>query len=550
MKPLRLSLTWNRCVAASLAINGLAIGALGTGHLVAPASAKGEKVAKAEAKPPTRLMEIRMEKAPPEMGATPQSKKESGGESGSDGSDEEGGEVSTAGRTSPGGTKSGKTRPALGRGNRGGGGRTTGSGGTAKTPPSGNFGHKTLTPPKPHVVPRMSGVVDLRNVHLKGTTSADPKLLAKHQPPNRILGKSEVKVIGKATSLPACVGAVGGNTIMGGKMTVLLGKGIDIKGTKYCAPGGVPGIPGGGASNGQASQGQRANGASRGTATLAGTPRSSGTALKGGGEGKGAGAVDYREGRIADKVAFGPARANGPVRNLDDRPWISYGHRSGGKRMGGPETDLHLPAAPSDPTEREHPVSSPTSGAQGKGFTVRGARSPFEPAPLSVGSHSEQGTIPWGPDSAKRRRHGLKGDYYLGNQFESYRFTRVDPNIDFIWTNQVVDPRMPTRQPFSVRWTGTIKPDFSETYTIYTSSDDGVRLWIDGRLVIDNWTEHAPQEDVVRVPLQGGREVPIRLEYFEVDGLQIQVIKLYWESPSQPKVYIPTRSLFPPKPSG
>jgi hypothetical protein len=48
---------------------------------------------------------------------------------------------------------------------------------------------------------------------------------------------------------------------------------------------------------------------------------------------------------------------------------------------------------------------------------------------------------------------------------------------------------------FSVRWVGTVQPPTSGNYTFYTESDDGVRLWVDGRLIVDNWTDHSRTEN-------------------------------------------------------
>ena len=62
-------------------------------------------------------------------------------------------------------------------------------------------------------------------------------------------------------------------------------------------------------------------------------------------------------------------------------------------------------------------------------------------------------------------------------------------------------------------------------------SDDGVRLWLDGRLLIDNWTEHGPQMDSSnRVHLEEEKTYDIRLEYFQGPGGS--VIRLYWTLPS------------------
>lgn len=61
-------------------------------------------------------------------------------------------------------------------------------------------------------------------------------------------------------------------------------------------------------------------------------------------------------------------------------------------------------------------------------------------------------------------------------------------------------------------------------YEVRTVSDDGVRLTIDGKRVIDNWTWHPPHEDKVEVTLEQGKHA-IRLEHFEIDGFaQLQLV--------------------------
>ena len=55
-------------------------------------------------------------------------------------------------------------------------------------------------------------------------------------------------------------------------------------------------------------------------------------------------------------------------------------------------------------------------------------------------------------------------------------------------------------------------------YRLATVSDDGVRVWFDGELVIDNWTWHPPTRDEAVIAVEQDREVPIRIEHFELDG--------------------------------
>ena len=94
-----------------------------------------------------------------------------------------------------------------------------------------------------------------------------------------------------------------------------------------------------------------------------------------------------------------------------------------------------------------------------------------------------------------------------------------------------------------VRWLGKIQPRFSETYTFYTTSDDGVRLRINGQLVIDQWNDHSPTEHSGTITLQAGQQYDIQLEYYENGGFA--VMKLEWQSASQAREIVPLSQLFP-----
>src|SRR3712207_7898002 len=58
---------------------------------------------------------------------------------------------------------------------------------------------------------------------------------------------------------------------------------------------------------------------------------------------------------------------------------------------------------------------------------------------------------------------------------------------------------------YSVRWTGQIEAKYTETYTFRTASADGVRLWVDGQLVVDNWTTHTARIDTGTIALEAGK---------------------------------------------
>ena len=119
---------------------------------------------------------------------------------------------------------------------------------------------------------------------------------------------------------------------------------------------------------------------------------------------------------------------------------------------------------------------------------------------------------------------------------------RTDATVNFNWRDSSPDAQLP-RDNFSARWTGQVQATYSETYTFITRSDDGVRLWVNGQKLIDNWTNHAEKEDRGKITLQAGQKYDIRLEYYENRGKA--VCKLLWKSPSQDRQVIPTARLFP-----
>jgi hypothetical protein len=95
-----------------------------------------------------------------------------------------------------------------------------------------------------------------------------------------------------------------------------------------------------------------------------------------------------------------------------------------------------------------------------------------------------------------------------------------------------------------VRWTGQVEPLYSETYTFYTVSDDGVRLWVDGQLLVDNWNNHSAHEDNGTIDLAAGQQYDLRMEYYENGG--DAVARLLWSSPTQAKEVIPQNHLYSP----
>jgi len=138
--------------------------------------------------------------------------------------------------------------------------------------------------------------------------------------------------------------------------------------------------------------------------------------------------------------------------------------------------------------------------------------------------------------------NGLSAIYYNNKDFTGSTISRVDPAINFNWSYSSPGYSM-ADNTYSARWTGQLLPKYSETYTFYTKSDDGVRLWVNDRLLIDNWAIHAVMENSGKIYLTAGQKVNIKMEFYENYGKA--VAKLLWSSPLTYKQIIPTDSLFP-----
>ncbi len=145
-------------------------------------------------------------------------------------------------------------------------------------------------------------------------------------------------------------------------------------------------------------------------------------------------------------------------------------------------------------------------------------------------------------DSASEAGGGLSAEYFDDKNLTNLVLSRLDPTVDFSWKKSSPDPTLPSNH-FSVRWTGTVEPLFSDTYTFYTISDDGVRLWVNGELLIDNWTNHSPTEDTGTITLTPGQKYDIMMEYYERRGEA--TARLLWSSAQQAKEIVPESALTP-----
>jgi glucose/arabinose dehydrogenase len=136
---------------------------------------------------------------------------------------------------------------------------------------------------------------------------------------------------------------------------------------------------------------------------------------------------------------------------------------------------------------------------------------------------------------------GLMAAYFNTINFTGTAITRVDPTVDFAWGTGSPAAAIDA-DTFSVRWTGQVEPQFSGQYTFYTHSDDGVRLWVNGQQIVNNWTDHALTENSGTIALNAGQRYDIRMEFYENGGGA--AARLSWSSASTPREVVPRSRLY------
>jgi len=162
---------------------------------------------------------------------------------------------------------------------------------------------------------------------------------------------------------------------------------------------------------------------------------------------------------------------------------------------------------------------------------------------------------------------GLRAEYFLWSgtsppsRADAYRdlvITRIEPQIYCYWNPgfiashpdgltpvfQIHPPPGLRGDTFSVRWTGELEATSSEAYTFITGSDDGVRVYLNGELIIDAWADQDRVESTSDpVELVAGQRYPIVVEGYENGGEAEW--QLYWQSPSTPREVVPQSALYP-----
>lgn len=163
------------------------------------------------------------------------------------------------------------------------------------------------------------------------------------------------------------------------------------------------------------------------------------------------------------------------------------------------------------PGTPSHPITI-LSGLKRRGVQVKyaygsamaeGLGSGREPFPTGTVTHDGQ--------------PGFKREVFDGKNFDRLIQTDTTAKVDYYWMAGLPSD-LPKTENFSIRWTATFTPPATGDATFGISADDGMRLYVDDKLVVDDWAETSERGHSVKVPVEKGKPVRLRVDYFQAGG--------------------------------
>jgi beta-glucosidase len=132
---------------------------------------------------------------------------------------------------------------------------------------------------------------------------------------------------------------------------------------------------------------------------------------------------------------------------------------------------------------------------------------------------------------ATRTQHGLQAEYFDNIKLEGEPvLRRTDAAVNFVWGFAGVSPKLTAN--YSARWTGVLSPSETADYIVGFTGQDGYRLWIDGELLVEDWTTHRPSTTLTKpIHLEKGKAYGIKIEYFQT--VRSAEAKLVWGVPGR-----------------
>jgi beta-glucosidase len=163
---------------------------------------------------------------------------------------------------------------------------------------------------------------------------------------------------------------------------------------------------------------------------------------------------------------------------------------------------------------------------------LEGIRKQFSAAQVSYvpGTNflRDRPVIPTAVLSTEDGKPGLKAEYFAGDLTGTPQVTRVDPIVDLqtfsLFSDAQAIPAPEGMKELSVRWTGFLTPTESGTYEIGLAGSND-RMWLDGKLIVDDPVLHEPNMQTSKVSLTKGQRYPVKIEFLK----GAFSIKLVWQ---------------------
>jgi mono/diheme cytochrome c family protein len=208
-----------------------------------------------------------------------------------------------------------------------------------------------------------------------------------------------------------------------------------------------------------------------------------------------------------------------------------------GNRLGAPLTGIDIPTlrdvwatAPYLHRGSAATISDAIAAHQGVALTAGELASLAAYVAEIGGQEPAPGTTGGGGGGTPNTGTGLRGQYFNNMTLSgSPVLTRVEA-VNFGWASASPGAGVNSNQ-FSVRWSGFVEATATGAYQFQTRANDGVRLWIDGNLVVEDWSDHASTVDRTsgNVSLTKNQRYSVVLEYYENTGGA--VARLRWLRP-------------------
>ncbi len=128
---------------------------------------------------------------------------------------------------------------------------------------------------------------------------------------------------------------------------------------------------------------------------------------------------------------------------------------------------------------------------------------------------------------------GLAVQYFEGTNFEKPAGKSVDTKVDYTWPGPPLagpPPGLSGFDNFSARWEGSLTAPEDGEYEIGLEGDDGFRLFLDGKLVVEDWASRPKTYKGTKIRLAKGQKLPVKIEYYQ--GFLDRALRFAWRTPS------------------